>query len=250
MRVEDIEQHEARFDAGGIDSQGIRHSMIRKAIEVPDDDHLMEYVDAGLANGDESYFYKTRYEKDQIVLHFTMGYLGGRLIIQKKQNNHVYVPFVIGRNGTIYNLYPSFYWSYHLGPGAVGGNEKRSKRTIGIEISNIGPLKPQGSELFNYYDDPYCHTNQTEFYHQQTFGGYGYFASFTNAQYDALITLLRYLTGRYGIPRDFLDENRRYETNSFVTTFRGIVSHVNYRFTGKTDIGPAFNWQDVISGVG
>ncbi|GMR21350.1 MAG: hypothetical protein BMS9Abin36_1950 [Gammaproteobacteria bacterium] len=248
MRVEDIAAHEARFDATGVNSNGIRHNMISKSIGIPGDGS-MDYIDAGLASGDESYFYKTRFAKDQIVLHFTMGQLGGDMATLARQNDHVSVPFVIGRNGTIYNLFPSFYWSYHLGPGAVGGNKERSRKTLGIELSNIGLLKPQGDELINDYGGVYCRISETAYYQRQSFRGYDYYATFTDAQYTALIVLLRYLTDRYNIARNFLAEPDRYTAGSAIQDSGGIVSHANYRATGKTDIGPAFDWQKVIGGV-
>ncbi len=249
MRVEKIAAHELRFDQTGKDSSGLKHSMIRKSIAVPGQQEMMDYIDAGLSSGDESYYYRNRFDKDQIVLHFTMGYLGGDIATLTKHNYHVSVPFVLGRNGTIYNLFPSFYWSYHLGKNAIGGNGARSKQSIGIEISNIGPLALQGSNLRTAYDDIYCTQAQQEYYMQQSFRGYNYFATFTDAQYDSLIALLRYLTARYRIPRKFLNKTRRFEAGTFVKDFRGIVSHANYRASDKVDIGPAFDWERVIAGV-
>lgn len=51
------------------------------------------------------------------------------------------------------------------------------------------------------------------------------------------------------IPRSFLDPADRYEARDGIVDFRGVVSHVNYRRTGKTDIGSAFDWNRVIEGV-
>jgi N-acetyl-anhydromuramyl-L-alanine amidase AmpD len=249
MRVEKIAEHEARFDASGVDSHGRRHGMLQKSIAVPDGGEVMYYVDAGLADGDESFFYRTRFAKDQIVLHFTMGYLGGDIATLTQPDYHVSVPFVLGRNGTIYNLFPSFYWSYHLGRGALGGNQVRSRHTIGIEISNIGPLVPRSGALNTTYGDRYCLRDQTEHHVAASYRGYDHYATFTDAQYTALITLLRYLTARYGIARRFLPEPDRYAADRGVVDLGGIVSHVNYRPTGKTDIGPAFDWDRVIAGV-
>ena len=249
MRVEKITAHESRFDQTGKDSHGLKHSLIKKSIEVPGEENMMDYIDAGLSSGDESYYYRNRFDKDQIVLHFTMGYLGGDIATLTKHDYHVSVPFVLGRNGTIYNLFPSFYWSYHLGRGAIGGNAARSKKSIGIEISNIGPLTLQGSNLRTAYEDIYCTTAQNEHYVQQAFRDYAYFATYTDAQYDSLVLLLRYLTARYRIPRKFLNKTNRFEAGSFVKDFRGIVSHANYRASGKVDIGPAFDWERVIAGV-
>ena len=63
------------------------------------------------------------------------------------------------------------------------------------------------------------------------------------------IILLRYLTAKYNIPRQFLPEDKRYTTTNDVLTFKGIVSHINYRASGKWDIGPAFDWTTLINGV-
>ena len=40
-----------------------------------------------------------------------------------------------------------------------------------------------------------------------------------------------------------------YETTPDVLKFSGIVSHVNYRNEGKWDIGPAFDWNQLIEKV-
>jgi len=251
MRVEKIEEHEERFDASGTDSSGKEHTLIKKSIEIFGEDSFMNYVEVRPSSGDESYFYNVKADKDQIVLHYTMGYLKGDIAALSKKDYHVSVPFVIGRNGTIYNLYPSAYWSYHLGKGAVGGNQTRSRASIGIEISNIGPLNKNGDNLVTTYsdDDIYCGLDQKDFYEEKSFRNFDYYATFTDKQYDSLIVLLRYLTARYKIPRDFPGEDTRYVTSEASALFKGIVTHVNYRATGKTDIGPAFDWDRVIKGV-
>ncbi|HZX13946.1 MAG TPA: hypothetical protein VFF49_06060, partial [Thermodesulfobacteriota bacterium] len=66
-------------------------------------------------------------------------------------------------------------------------------------------------------------------------------------QYNSVIKLLRFLTAEYKIPREFLDESKRYDVVNDIASFKGITSHVNYRPTGKCDIGPAFKWDRVIS---
>jgi len=251
MRVENIADHENEFDQNGTDSDGKVFRLTPLSILIPGDSSSMNYVLTKPVSGDESYYYSEIITKDQIVLHYTMGYLKGDIGQLTRNNNHVSVPFVIGRNGTIYNLFSSKYWSYHLGPGAAGGNKERSKRTIGIELSNIGPLRSQGNSLSSSYNssDIYCDRAQTEYFQQASYRDFDFYATLTDAQYEAVIILLRYLTGTYGIERKILPESERYETSEDVTAFGGIVSHVNYRATGKTDIGPAFDWQRVINGV-
>lgn len=248
MKATRIAAHETSFDNNGIDSAGRKHSLLEHSIVIPGGNQTLEYVGAELRDGDESFFYHEKSPKDQIVLHQTAGYLKGDIAALTKKNNHVSVPFVIGRNGTVYNLFHSGYWSYHLGRGAVGGNTTRSKSSIAIELSNIGPLKLKPRGLYNVYGGLYCGVEEKEFYTKlkEPYRGYQYFATLTAEQYSSLRIVLRYLTARYRIPGKFLPESSRYETRDSVKKFRGIVSHVNYRRTGKWDIGPAFKWSKLV----
>lgn len=203
------------------------------------------------------YYYKPadpKPVKTRIVLHFTAGHVRSDMEALTGNNRHISVPFVIARDGRIYQLYPSEYWSGNLGKDAVGNSgtgNAQDKCTIGIELSNFGPLHLTGNVLKTIYGDPYCSLSDTDAYRKVSspFRGESYFATFTNAQYDSLVVLLRYLTSRHQIPRQFVPEPRRYETFADVVSFRGIVSHVNYRASGKWDIGPAFDWTRVIRDV-
>ena len=200
------------------------------------------------------YYHDTVYTKERIVLHFTAGELSGDMSMLTRQDYHVSVPFVIARDGTIYQLYSSKFWSGNLGGDALGnaGNDQ-DKRTIGIEISNFGPMDFTSGALRRTYApfDAYCAPTLTDAYQKLPvpFRGKSYYATFTDAQYDSLIVLLRYLTTQYAIPRQFIPEPKRYLTTPDVLTFKGIVSHINYRKDGKWDLGPAFNWARVITGV-
>ena len=199
------------------------------------------------------YYYDAVHPKERIVLHFTVGGLPGDIETLTRHNYHVSVPFVIARDGTIYQLFPSAFWSGHLGGAAVGNAtvNAQDKLTIGIELSNYGPLDRRSTSLKTTYGDTYCALTQTNAYQKlgATFRGKAYFATFTDAQYDSLTVLLRYLTAQYSIPRQFLPEANRFQTRPEVLNFRGIVSHVNYRASGKWDIGPAFDWARLIRDV-
>lgn len=201
----------------------------------------------------QGYYYDTVHAKERIVLHVTVGGLPGDIRTLTRHDYHVSVPFVIARDGTIYQLFSSTFWSGHLGKEAVGNAtaNAQDKRTIGIELSNYGPLDRRSNRLETTYGDTYCALTQTSAYQQltSTFRGKAYFASFTDAQYDSLAVLLRYLTAQHRIPRQFLPEANRFQTRNEVLNFRGIVSHVNYRASGKWDIGPAFDWARLIRDV-
>ena len=249
MRVEDIAAHERDFDRSGVDSHEKLHYLTQERIKIPGENSFMDFVRVRPKSGDESYFYRSQHDKDQIVIHYTVGYLKGDIAILTQHDYHVSVPFVIGRNGTIYNLFFSGFWAYHLGLGAVGGNRKRSSATIGIEISNIGGLRQTDQGMATYYTDIYCDVNQTQYYQEASFRRFDHYATFTNAQYESFIILLRYLTARYGIERKVLPVEKRYQTFREVVEFGGIVTHVNYRSSGKEDIGPAFDWDRIINGL-
>lgn len=208
------------------------------------------------ADGFEGYFYAQKYDKKRIVLHFTVGHLQGDInALTNPKRGHVSTAFVLGRTGTVFQLFSSYHWSYHLGRGALGGNGTGSKSSVGIEISNYGPLIKRGNNLETVYSreaghDVYCSLEDTDQYIKldKPFRGYEYYTQFTDEQYDSLIVLLRYLTARYDIPRAFLSEEERLNTSLANATFEGIISHVNSR-TDKVDLGPAFDWNRVIEGV-
>lgn len=208
------------------------------------------------ADGFEGYFYPQKYQKRRISLHFTVGHLQGDInSLTNPSRGHVSTAFVIGRDGTAYQLFSSYFWSYHLGKGAIGGNGTGSKYSIGIEMSNYGPLVKRGDNLETVYSkreghDVFCSLADTDQYVEleTPFRGHKYYATFTDEQYDNLIVLLRYLTSRYKIPRAFIDADSRFEATEANALFSGINSHVNTR-TDKVDIGPAFDWDRVIAGV-
>jgi N-acetylmuramoyl-L-alanine amidase len=199
------------------------------------------------------YFYAEQTPKRAIVLHFTMGVLSGDIATLTNAGNqgHVSVSFVAARNGNIYRLFEPENWSYHLGPGSAGGNPQCSAATIGIEMSNLGPLHldPAGATLVDAYNQPYCTLAQTDAYSRvdTPYRGYSYFATFTAEQYQSVAALLQQLAARFDIPLTMLPEASRYQTfdNATATSYRGVCSHVNFRPTGKTDIGPAFEWDQL-----
>ena len=250
MKAASILNHESTFQSSGLDSFGKKFILTDGTFPIKGTAETINIMDCARENGDKSFFYPEETVKRKIAIHFTMGYLKGDIGTLTQQ--HVSVPFVIGRNGVIYNLFASKYWSYHLGQTAIGGNTPMSKECVGIEISNIGPLKLIGNNLVTTYADTdvYCTTAETQYYTRLAakYRGYEYFASYTTAQYEAISKLIKFLCAKYAIPKNFLSESERYEimTDAGFKSFTGIVTHVNCR-TDKVDIGPAFDWGKVIS---
>ena len=234
------------------------------SLPVPGEQLKLEGFVAKAANRN-NYFYHSEHAKKRIVIHHTAGQLRSDLSALTRDDYHVCVSYVIAREGTIYCLFPSKLFSGHLGKGLgnIGTHQAEDKATIGIELSNYGYLIERDGNLETVYSrqrdengnigpvDIYCSLTENEAYTKlpRPFRGQSRYANFTDEQYESLIILLRYLTSTHNIPRKFMDEVDRFETTDKVLSFNGIVSHINYRIDGKWDIGPAFNWNKVITGV-
>jgi N-acetyl-anhydromuramyl-L-alanine amidase AmpD len=210
------------------------------------------------------FYYSEAQPKKRIVLHFTAGHLQSDMNQLSQANYHVSVPFVIARDGKIYQLFYSKYWSHHLGLSSGNPGKIYDKESIGIELCNYGWLNPVGRQLETIYSrqmnnttgipnpvDVYADLNESGAYTQLVtpYRDQKFYASYTPAQMESLIVLVRYLTELYLIPREFIPVENRYLTNKTNMEFKGIVSHVNYRNSGKWDIGPAFNWPALIQGL-
>ena len=225
---------------------------------IPSDKEVLEVTACRPANAYGTYHYNTKVPKEKIVLHHTAGHLKGDLRALTREDHHVSTAFVIARDGTIYQLHHSNKWSYHLGRKSVGGNKKQSQKSIGIELSNYGYLLKNGEQLETPYTkskeggsaDVYCALEDQGLYTQlpKKYRQHHYYATFTDAQYEQLILLLKYLTRTYNIPVAFLSEDIRYTTTEEAAAFNGILSHVNYR-KDKYDLGPAFDWDRVITAM-
>jgi N-acetylmuramoyl-L-alanine amidase len=255
MHYSKLASREASFKKTGV-ANGRKYDLTKFTLPVKGEKIQLKGTTVRPSDGYQGYFYPQKFDKKRIVLHFTVGHLHGDISSLSDPNRgHVSTAFVLARDGSTYQLFSSYYWSYHLGRGALGGNGTKSKDSIGIEISNYGPLVKKGANLETVYSrrpghDVYCSLEDKDQYIEldTPFRGYKYYTAFTDEQYDNLIILLRYLTARYDIPRTFVDENSRHETTLASATMSGIITHVNSR-KDKVDIGPAFDWARVIKGV-
>ncbi len=252
MNVSKIAATEKAFRTTGQDNNGKQFKLTPTTVTVPGTSEKFEVILCRRDNNDKSFYYEEAVPKERILLHFTMGYLKGDIARLTTPGEHVSVAFVLARSGDIYGLFDSKWWSYHLGPSAVGGNKAMSSSSVAIEISNIGPLKASGTDLVTTYSasDVYCALTESAYYTKlaKSYRGYSYYASFTDAQYTSLTKLLRLLTKKYNIPRTFLGAENRYATLEHPENVKGILSHVNFR-PDKADIGPAFDWNRLIAGV-
>jgi len=248
MLASKVEKHEQGFENSLKDTNGTKYTISSRDIggtTVREVDPL----------GVDDYYYEGEYKKQGIVIHFTAGYLRGDLAAMVRQGKHVCVPFLSARSGDTFQIFdPKHCWGYHLGRGAIGGNTKLSKSTIAIEVSNIGPLELKGTNLHTAYGDKYCSLAESKYYIklEKAWRGYQYFAAFTDKQIDSLVSLVDHLCDRFDIPRNFLPEEKRYRvfgSSAEAQKFKGISTHINYRKSGKWDLGPAFPWDKLVEGI-
>lgn len=208
------------------------------------------------------YHFKETHPKKRIILHFTAGQLNGDLITltpsEDQPNHFVSVPFVVARDGSIIQLFSSKHWAYNLGMKASNGNVDHifEKESIAIEISNYGPLVLDHDLLKtpknkNGLQSIYCATSQLAAFRklQEPFREYSYFASYLEVQIDSVIRLVRWLCNKYNIPTELVPEAARFDCAPGAQNHFGITSHVNYRSSGKWDLGPAFDWARLEAGI-
>lgn len=256
MHYSKLAAREKKFKDTGV-ANGRQYDLTKFTLPIKGEKNLkLEGYTVRPSNGYQGYFYQQKFDKKRVVLHFTVGHLQGDITSLSDPNRgHVSTAFVLGRDGTVYQLFSSYYWSYHLGRGAIGGNGSNSKTSVGIEVSSYGPLVRKGDNLETVYSkrpghDVYCSITDKDQYIEldKPYRGYKYYSTFTDEQYESIIVLLRYLTARYDIPRAFVEKDKRFEATSHGANFSGIITHVNSR-ADKVDIGPAFDWDRVTKGV-
>ena len=206
-------------------------------------------------SGSGDFFYTEQIAKNLLLLHFTAGYLWGDIATLTIAHKHVSVAFVVGRSGNIYRLFNDKYWSNHLGKDkdVVGNNTLLHKRSVAVEISNVGPLTLNaGKTALTFAGSKYCELSDAASYTKlaSDYRGFRYFASFTDAQYVSVKALIGEICIQNpATPRSFLPAASRYlpfAKDSAADSYKGIASHVNFRRTGKTDIGPGFDWPRIV----
>ena len=178
---------------------------------------------------DQSYYYQAVTPKKSICLHFTVGYIMSDIAALSKAGDHVSVSYVVDRGGRIYELFPDKFWSYHLGSSALGGNSVMSKQSIGIEISNYGPLTLKDGKLIDAYGNAYCSQAETEFYEACDYRGHKYYATMSQVQIKAVAALVKYLSAKHSIPLNFVTNDEPFKSANDAVNFSGVFFHSNVR---------------------
>ena len=248
QRIEKIENEFRQLQGNGVQLKPFH-------LQHPLSNEVLDIIACRPNHNNGNYFYNSREPKEKIVIHHTAGHLQGDLNALTRDEKHISTAFVIARDGTIYQLFNSSKWSYHLGKGAIGGNATQSQSSIGIELSNYGYLVQRGTKLETVYSrtkkrngveiiDVYCDLLDLHLYKklESPFRKQFYYATFTEEQYKSLSQLIRFLSQTYNIPIKFVEKEDRFQTTQKAAKFNGILSHVNFKATGKWDVGPVFDF--------
>ena len=188
---------------------------------------------------------------DLIVLHYTAGGSPEGVISwfrnpRARSSAH----YLVARDGTIYQFVQDEDTAWHAGipprPGLSAEENRRreerarlirpNQRGIGIEIDNWGMLRKTDGGFATWNGYPY----QGE----AVKIGENYWEPYTEAQYESLVKLIRYLCHRHSIPPSYPPEGpgTYHRDPMALASFRGILGHCALDDT-KLDPGPHFDWE-------
>jgi len=169
--------------------------------------------------------------KTQIVLHHTAGGSAMSAINWWKTRNDgkgtIATPYVIERDGTIYQLFNAFAWAHHLG---VSGKPNLCRFSIGIELVCWGAIAESdiGKRVA---------VNEAVDYGFAGFKGSRFFQNYTAAQLESVSLLLPILSTFAGIPLVY-GENKLFSLSpDALAGVPGLYTHVSYR-QDKSDLHP------------
>lgn len=189
-------------------------------------------------------YYPNFYPKNNIFLHHTAGDSAKDAIDWWNQTaEHVGTPFVIDRDGTIFQCFDERKWAFSLG---VKGAQNTEQRGIPIELVSWGfvfdinpekgehtyvayPLWPLKKQSVNIPESEVCNVE---------FKGYSHWQGYTEKQIESLIALLQWLVQEYDIKvQDDLTGFYNYDVKVALFNKPGIWSHTTVR-EDKYDIFP------------
>lgn len=192
--------------------------------------------------------------KRQIVLHHTASGPGvdGDIAWWTKTPERVATHFIIDREGTVHQLFDETFWAYHLGLGQKVFTQMKvpykqlDRQSIGIEIDCWGYLVPHTDGKFypakwnGTSNVPNTSCRPVEYYYeycrQNKWKGHAYYEKYTTRQLAALKDLLKELTHRHSIPKNYNGDMWAVSARA-LRGEPGIFAHCSYR-NDKSDVHP------------
>jgi N-acetyl-anhydromuramyl-L-alanine amidase AmpD len=181
---------------------------------------------------------KAKAKKKQIILHHTAGGSAKSSIdYWNNSDEQVGTAFVIDRQGSILQAFPSWCWAYALGVNQYNYRQLE-QQSIQIELANYGQLKKYGNDTHHEFYSAYGNKIAPDIVEKLpiSFRGSIYYEKYSAEQIDSLILLIRYLADAYNIDvrfkSDIFDINQRALRGD-----GGLYTHCSFR-ADKSDIYP------------
>lgn len=178
----------------------------------------------------DNQFYKAKYPKSRAILHHTAGGSAQSSVDWwNKKPDHVATPYIIGRDGSIYETFNPECWAYALGLNSSSAE----KKSVQIEICNYGWCIKRGGKFYTGYGKE-MPADKVVTYKEKHRGHY-YYEKYTNEQIKSTVDLLEYIAWRFRFeitPED-VKQFWWYDRNSKSS----LLSHTSLR-RDKSDIHP------------
>ena len=192
--------------------------------------------------------------KKQIYLHHTVSGNNAKAVDNwwESTRERVAVAILIARDGTIYQLFSSEKWAYHLGLDTVIFNENNipyqslDRISIGIEILNWGALVKHidgkwypaawDKALKKIVPQIRCGEIKEVQEYKDGFRGFYGFEKYTQAQVESVRQLLCFWNKKYNIPLDYNSDIWDISKRALLG-MSGIFTHASVR-KDKSDAHP------------
>lgn len=182
-------------------------------------------------------YYTGIYKKKFIFLHHTAGSSAASAVAHwNSKPDRIATPYIIERDGTIYETFDPKYWAYALG---VKGATSMEKASIHIELVSWGGLTVKNGKFYSYTGKEIRLEEQVSL----NWRGSKVYHEYTEAQVNALKELLSKLCMDFGIPRSTVPKFWEYQ-NPFKLE-PGIWSHTTVR-KDKQDIQPQIDLVNMV----
>lgn len=188
-----------------------------------------------------SRYFNRQCKKDLIVLHFTAGPTWQSAWHTFAAPGKMSVPYIVDVTGPkhVIRLYDDKFWAYHLGIKRdwLHANDKRS---IGIEIVNIGPVWNRDGKWLDYMGKEHAASGIVAKSDRGADGS----VKFPDEQVVAVASLVNHLIDKYHIPRQVPSEKLACQWPE-IGKFKGVATHQMFR-ADKYDLGVAWPWEKFI----
>lgn len=187
------------------------------------EEHIIDHKNVGLI----------KHKKKQIILGHTASTLEEFFTKIKTRSNGKYdkIPsYVIGLDGTIYQLFNPQYTSNFM------EDETIDRISISVVLENQGWLTkdPFEPNYFDWKSHPYH-----EYVIDKQWRNKKYWAAYGGEQMVSLVDLIKYLSEKFNISKDFVGDNTSIHKPK---TFKGIINRSNYT-KNYYDLSPAFDFE-------